>query len=80
MVSFLTTLFLGKPSGSSLSILLPETDNLLFVNQPLKREMNFLQKNMPDTRVDLKTTCIQSRRATNQTIRCLVTSDLRHHY
>ena len=37
MVSYLTILFLGKPHGGSLPylmpILLPVTDNLLFLNQ-----------------------------------------------
>ena len=55
IVSYLTTLFLGKPPGGNLpvkgTVLLPVTDNLLFLNQQ-RREIIFPRKNVPDTRID----------------------------
>ena len=55
MVSFLTTLFLGKPSGAVrqflVSIILPEPDNLLFLNRDQKKmEIAFQRKMMCRTK------------------------------
>ena len=46
-------------------ILSTVADNLLFLNQ-WKREINFLQKNVPLARVYLGTTCIRSGHATDR--------------
>ena len=43
MVSYLTTLFLGKPSGSSLQVL-----------SPVEKGIFFPRQNVPDARVNLK--------------------------
>ena len=66
MVSYLTTLILGKPPRGSLPVFnahyLPVTDNLLFLNQR-KREI-FSTKEY--ARVDLRTPRLQSGNATNR--------------
>ena len=49
MVSYLTTLFLGKPLRGTLPLssahFMPVTDNLLFLNQR-EKEIFFLRKNV----------------------------------
>ena len=61
MVSYLTTLFLGKPPRGSLPVfstfLLPVTDNLLFIESP-EEAKKCSTKELPDARVDLRATCI----------------------
>ena len=57
MVSYSTTLFLGKPTKAVYQYEVPillSADNLLFLNQR-KNEKLFPRKNVPDASVDLET-------------------------
>ena len=63
MVSYLTTLFLGKSLEVSLPVHVlsayfsPVTGSLLFLKQLIpKREIDFKQNNVPDTKTDNRTT------------------------
>ena len=63
MVSYLTTLFLGKSPEVSLpvhvlsALFSPVTGSLLFLKQLIpKREIDFKQNNVPDTKTDNRTT------------------------
>ena len=63
MVSYLTTLFLGKSPDVSLPVHVlsahfsPVTGSLLFLKQMVpKREIDFKQNNVPDTKTDNSTT------------------------
>ena len=63
MVSYLTTLFLGKSPEVSLPVHVlsthfsPVTGSLLFLKQLIpKREIDFKQNNVPDTKTDNRTT------------------------
>ena len=63
MVSYLTTLFLGRSPEVSLPVHVlnahfsPVTCSLLFLKQLIpKREIDFKQNNVPDTKTDKRTT------------------------